>query len=642
MARPIDRWAEVPLDPDADLSVLDDAKIFAPPADPALWPRWREQLHRWRTEARERVAYDGSRYDDAANDCFVVDLVWMWDERLYDHHRGTFTVESYVDRARRDFGGIDGIVLWHAYPVIGIDERDQYDYYTSVPELPDVVTAFQRLGVRVFVVVYPWESVEATPVADLAAWTGADGVFLDTSKEGGEDVRAALDAVRPGITLEGESRLPLRRVHDHAMSWAQWFADTDVPGVLRAKWFERRHLPHHVRRWNRSHLHELQSAWLNGCGVMVWESVFGVWVGWSARDRALLRAMRPVQRDYGDWLRGERWTPLADHPGGDVRVYASRWEHEGVPLWTVVNRGDDHDGPWLSTDLAGAYWTELTSGVPLTVTTGDDGRTVVGGPLPAGGIAAVVATPEPVTPYATEAPSHDPTFPRRPAFRVPAPVSERRDVSPGAGVVDAARHELTVSFRVRETGLYDEAPYVDEWKPLPPRLHQTGTAHRVVELGAFAVCREEVTDAEYAEFLAATGYLPVRPQRFLAHWVDGVPPPGAGDRPVTHVELADSRAYARWAGLRLPTEDEWQVAASRGLLRRRTPLVWNLTESEHTDGRTRFAILKGGSAYVPEGSDWYFDGGERAPEFSAKLVLPGGGQARSPSLGFRCCADVRP
>ena len=51
--------------------------------------------------------------------------------------------------------------------------------------------------------------------------------------------------------------------------------------------------------------------------------------------------------------------------------------------------------------------------------------------------------------------------------------------------------------------------------------------------------------------------------------------------------------------------------------------MWNLTESEHRDGRTRFCILKGGARHVAEGSDWYFDGGLRGPEFSAKYLVPG-------------------
>src|SRR6266496_3539019 len=48
---------------------------------------------------------------------------------------------------------------------------------------------------------------------------------------------------------------------------------------------------------------------------------------------------------------------LADHAGGSV--YASRWEHDGIPLWTVVNRGDDYDGPWLIAEQpAGWHWAE--------------------------------------------------------------------------------------------------------------------------------------------------------------------------------------------------------------------------------------------------------------------------------------------
>ncbi|MEU5674545.1 hypothetical protein ABZ749_30275, partial [Micromonospora sp. NPDC047753] len=88
------------------------------------------------------------------------------------------------------------------------------------------------------------------------------------------------------------------------------------------------------------------------------------------------------------------------------------------------------------------------------------------------------------------------------------------------------------------------------------------------------------------------------------------------------------------------TEDEWQVAAEAGLLVRREPLVWNLTESEHSDGRTRFAILKGGAQYRAQGSDWYLDGGPQPADVSVKLLLTGAGLARSEQVGFRCAADL--
>ncbi|MGH3358635.1 MAG: formylglycine-generating enzyme family protein, partial [Nocardioidaceae bacterium] len=585
------------------------------------------------------------------SDSHVVSMTWLWDEQLYDHDRCRFTVDAFVDAGVRDFGGFDAVVLWHAYPIEGIDERRQLDFYRDVPELPEVVRELRAAGLRVFLAYYPWEPGELSELGDLLVRTAADGVFLDSVKQGSAEIRELLDGIDPALAMEAESVLPLTRVHDHAMSWAQWCADSPVPGVLRAKWFERRHLLHHTRRWHRSHADEIQSAFLNGCGVLVWESVFGVWVGWSDRDRSLLRAMRRVLDDHGAWLRSEDWTPLADHPGGDVQVYASRWEHDGSVLWTIVNRGEDHDGAWLLTDMPATnlYWSERTGALPITVEATGDGRTRVSGRIAAGDIAAVVASPSRIAsvPHSSnrfgavgDRYNQDASFPRRVANRLPHGAAPVPTAPPGAVAVRGGRYELEVSYRVRETGLYGEAPYVDEWKPLPPRLHHQGRMHRTAYVGSFAVRRTEVTNAEYAAVLAATGYQPRRPERFLLTWADGAPSPGTENAPVTHVDLADARAYARWAGMRLPTEDEWQLAAADDTFERGSPVVWNLTESEHTDGRTRFCILKGGCDYRDVTSDWYFDGGVRPPEVSAKLLLAGAGVGRSSSVGFRCAVDL--
>jgi formylglycine-generating enzyme required for sulfatase activity len=143
------------------------------------------------------------------------------------------------------------------------------------------------------------------------------------------------------------------------------------------------------------------------------------------------------------------------------------------------------------------------------------------------------------------------------------------------------------------------------------------------------VANREVTVAEYREFCARTG-------RSLPPAIAS----GADTAPATGVTLREARAYAAWAGARLPDEFEWQVAASGPGFGRRDPAVWNWTESEHSDGITRFVMLKGGSEHVSAGSDWYFDGGPRGPQFTAKYLLAGLGVEASTSIGFRLAWDV--
>ena len=48
---------------------------------------------------------------------------------------------------------------------------------------------------------------------------------------------------------------------------------------------------------------------------------------------------------------------------------------------------------------------------------------------------------------------------------------------------------------------------------------------------------------------------------FLRDWKNGNYPSGWDNKPVTWVSLEDARAYATWAGKRLPHEWEWQYAA---------------------------------------------------------------------------------
>jgi formylglycine-generating enzyme required for sulfatase activity len=68
--------------------------------------------------------------------------------------------------------------------------------------------------------------------------------------------------------------------------------------------------------------------------------------------------------------------------------------------------------------------------------------------------------------------------------------------------------------------------------------------------------------------------------------------------------------------------------------------VWQWTESERTEGRTRFCMIRGGSYFAAQGSLWYVDGGPRQASFSTKFLLMYPGLDRCSTIGFRCVVDL--
>ncbi len=199
---------------------------------------------------------------------------------------------------------------------------------------------------------------------------------------------------------------------------------------------------------------------------------------------------------------------------------------------------------------------------------------------------------------------------------------------------------------------------------------------RPVTLRPYALCRYPVTNDQYAVFLSASGYRPNDDRNYLRHWSGGLPPAGMGSHPVVWVSPRDAEAYASWAGLRLPTDEEWQWAAQgeegfdwpwgmrfdagccNGDGVGTTPVsafpegvspfgcmdmagnVWEWTAHAFDDGWHRWRLLRGGSYYEAQGSAWYAEGGPRPNQFHLRFLLLSEGLNRCSTIGFRCASDT--
>ncbi|MBT6086923.1 MAG: ergothioneine biosynthesis protein EgtB [Rhodospirillaceae bacterium] len=231
-----------------------------------------------------------------------------------------------------------------------------------------------------------------------------------------------------------------------------------------------------------------------------------------------------------------------------------------------------------------------------------------------------------------------------PILTVAADVSEERNAGPHPGFVNIPGGTFMLGAPKSAPFLFDNEKYAHEVKVAP-----------------FSIAKAPITNAEFAAFVADDGYtrddlwsdegIKWRNDRAIKHpgyWVEDGPGEWRMRRfehdialpdhePVIHVTWFEAEAYCRWAGVRLPTEIEWEVAAlgqptANGTLaatKRRYP--WGDTpptpNHANLDGRALGAI---DVAALPDGDsafgcrqmlgnvwEWTADTFNPFPEFSA-------------------------
>ena len=681
--------------------------FFSGPEDPANTAAWLDQLRAWRTDRRIRLRYDGSQFErpelEWTQHVFSQVQLLIWDRSFYDPEKGEYTVDRFLNETESRIGPIDAVLIWHVYPNLGVDDRNQFDLLRDlpggIPGLRRMVEQFHSRGVKVFFPILAWDTGTrdegAFPwisISQLLAEIGADGINFDTLESVPLSFRLASDATGHPLALE-----PQFEPRDESLAWTNigwndWVTWEGkeypfVPMVDKTKWLETRHTVNVTDRFTRDKTDSLQHAFFNGEGYAVLENLWGFWYEMNPNDaEAVLRFTR-IERAMAENLRSPDWEPHTRVV--QAGVFASKFPAATRTLWTIVNRNEyDVAGEqFLVPYHAGIHYYDLWHGTELKPAV-HGAEATLSFELEGRGFGAVVATDEspttgplrdvltfmsersnrPLSSYSREWKAAPQTMveikPTKSAVAVPA------------GMVRIPEGDY--DFQVR--GIEIEGgndPGVDvqyPWEDAARRFH----SHRM-HIHSFYIDRAPVTNADFKKFLSATQYRPKDDHNFLRDWKDGNYPEGRANKPVTWVSIEDARAYAAWAGKRLPHEWEWQFsaqssdgrlypwgnewnphalpAADRGHTMRppanvddfpkgASPfgvldLVGNVSQwtDEYSDPHTRAAIIRGGAAHQPRGSIWYFPQTYRLDEHQ-KYLLMSPGRDRAGTIGFRCVVDA--
>ena len=669
----------------------------------AMHTNWLRDVQHWRMERRIRIGYNPARYELPESrwiqSSFIQPQMMVHDRYFYDPASGKYTVDRYLDDLEKRYGGIDSVLIWSTYPNMGIDTRNQLDMLRSMPGgisgVKQMVADFHRRGVRVLFPMMMWDQGTREPdapwpdaIATLMKEIDADGINGDT--QDGVPVAFSLAADRTGHSLvfEPEGSPSDEALAWNLMTWGQYGGQYDfVPGVDRYRWLEPRHMVHISDRWNRSKTNNLQYAFFNGEGWESWENIWGIWNGITPRDGEATRRVAAIERGIAPFLGSPEWEPF--YPMHRYGVFASRWPVGSDTVWTVVNRSEySIEGRQMTVPHRdGVRYFDLYRGAELKAEQEAAGDVLSFDLEPLGYGAVLAAHGEPTAAQRQlmekmRAMTAQPLSSYSAEWKVlPQQQVEIRPTAPAVSTPEGMVKIPAANFLFQVEGIEIEGFNdigVDvqyPWEPTPRRFHE----HRI-PIGAFYMDRYPVTNAQFKRFLDAAHYRPKDDLNFLRDWKNGTFPSGWANKPVTWVSQEDARAYAAWAGKRLPHEWEWQYAA-QGTDRRRYPWgndwqpaavptpqkdrtmagpadvdahpagaspfavmdlvgnVWQWTD-EYVDDRTRAAILRGGSYYQPQGSIWYFPQAYRNDRHG-KLLLMAPSYDRSGAVGFRCVADAQ-
>ena len=669
---------------------------------------------------------------------YLIILQMAWDREFYDRQTGKYTFPDVLRKGNELFGNVDIYCIWPTWPRLGLDQRNQWDLYRDLPGGTGQLRNFARLSrqnnTRFFISYNPWDNSTRPEdhlkgLADIIQETEADGVVLDTRGSSNHDLQDAADSVRKGVIMYSEGMAVPRDMPD-IISGRVHNAIYLSPELNLNKLIKPDFSIFRVCDVGEDLLHrELAIAFFNGYGTELnmyrpggKDDNYRADIEYLARTTFILRQNNDAFMDYN-------WTPLISTTVDNV--FVNSWRSDDKTLYTVLNmRPEGFEGKLFKTEKnINKHYVSLWHHEKINPETMDgsvyipaktDGWHESGtGTRKEASVDCIAELPDIIKPvlkgdslmlsntgngyisiwkgnpsYGTEKKDlkivHDTIIRVKDLFgfyegKIVLQLIDNKHlkdenilnirggkpwlisrVVPTEKVTSAPADMVLIpgcDFSFKVTTAEDFMPYPD-------------VSDIMVRVDSFLIDRFPVTNAQYYEFIVNSGYRPADTARYLRHWEYNTYKPGQDMYPVVYVGYEDMKAYANWAGKRLPTEREWQLAAQgtdnrkwpwgdefhgtlcNNAFGKPTPVdafmkgmnqfgvadlvgnVWQTTNDMYFNGSYYFTVIRGGSYYKPESSWWYIQGGPQPLDRTQIMLMVSPGFDRNSTVGFRCVKDI--